>query len=166
MSDRDWMVRGSIWIALAAFVAAEGLRPSRASQVARGQWAAGLFLFGAMACTAHVVATMYVHHGWDYARAWQFTAEQTQSVYGVSWGGGLWINFLFLGAWAAEAEWWMRHPQQVFAAVSRARWALRAFYALIIVNGAVIFTSGPARVAGVLLTALLLWFWLRRILQR
>jgi hypothetical protein len=31
------------------------------------------------------------------------TARQTDAVYGVSWGGGVYVNYLFVAAWLTEA---------------------------------------------------------------
>lgn len=183
-----WIVRGTIWLALVAFVAAEGGRwwavrqarrvpqlaapklaqKTRASASAQvkpasygGQegWAPHVFLLGALVCAAHFAAAMHWHHAWSHARAVAFTAEQTNAVYGLRWGGGFWINYLFLAVWLADAMWWLAHPKEALAPASRVRWSLRVFYAIVIVNAAIVFTTGVARVAGAILGGTLLVFW-------
>lgn len=157
------MVAATIWFALTAFVAGEGIRSLPvARSVAWQRWGARIFLAGALACAAHFVATMALHHGWSQAQAWEFTARETARIYGVSWGGGLVVNYVFLGVWLADAVYWLRHARDSSAGVPPARWALRAFYLLIIFNAAVVFTTGIGRAAGIVLTVVLLAFWLRR----
>jgi hypothetical protein len=89
----------------------------------------------------------------------EFTAQQTQAVYGFAWPGGFWINYLFLAVWLAEAVWWVKHPQQATAQPSAARWWLRALYAIVMVNAAVVFTSGASQGAGVVLILVLAVLW-------
>ena len=91
----------TIWIALALFVAGEfEARTSRSLQpVARG-----LFLLGALICVVHIVLAMSNVHGWHHAAAIEATAEQVNAVYGVRWGGGLYVNYVFTAVWIADGS--------------------------------------------------------------
>ena len=45
-----------------------------------------------------VLAFAWIHH-WDHAHAYEVTAQRTAAVVGWKWGGGIWINHLFLLWW-------------------------------------------------------------------
>jgi hypothetical protein len=81
-------------------------------------------------------------------------------VFGVGVGWGVYVNYLFFAVWLADAWSW-----RVARPASRPRvltWSLRAFYLLIILNGAVIFAAPARRGLGLLIVGLLIWAWTRR----
>jgi hypothetical protein len=87
------------------------------------------------------------------------TARQTEAVVGVNWGGGVYVNYAFVLAWACETVYW-RWDSAGYAARPRALvWGLRAFYFVIILNAAVVFAAAPRRAAGALLALWLLAIW-------
>ena len=149
----------TIWISLGLFTAGEAgkrtLRRRRpVSPVVWWAWTAGLVL-----CIIHTVIAFDVRHGWSHDAALESTARQTKAVYGLDWGGGIFANYLFIGAWAWEAVRWRQSPATV---IGQPRWlvrSLQAFYLVIILNAAVIFAGGSRRIAGGLLVLLLLWIW-------
>ena len=87
------------------------------------------------------------------------TARQTAAVYGINWGGGVYVNYFFVAAWLIEAWWWRAYPSLYFGRRRAITWALRAFYFVIIVNAAVVFASVPRRALGVVLVGALVWIW-------
>lgn len=87
------------------------------------------------------------------------TARQTAAVYGLNWGGGVYVNYLFTTAWLTEAWWWRAYPLQYFGRRRVITWVLRAFYFVIIVNAAIVFAGVPGRVIGVVLVGALMWMW-------
>jgi hypothetical protein len=141
----QWVVRGTIWLALAAFVAAEGGRWRARRTGLKGGWALAAFASGAVLCALHFAAALHWTYGWSHTRALEATARQTEEVYGLSWGGGLWVNYVFLAAWMAELIRWSRDPSYALRAPRAGQWALRGFYALVVVNAAVVFPQGAAR---------------------
>ena len=149
----------TVWIALALFVAGEaGKRALERGGAAVGRlWLASTL--GAFLCTAHMLIAFAVRHGWSHAVAVAVTARQTAEVFGVSWGGGVYVNYLFVTLWLTEACWWRAAPLAYARRPRWIDWALRAFYALVIVNAAIVFASPAGRVAGVPLVAALLWAW-------
>ena len=157
-----WIVRGTIWLAIALFVAAEYGRQRAGRHQRPVPWALPTFALGALFCAVHFLAAFHWHHEWSHTRAIEFTARQTAEVYGLDWGGGLWVNYVFLGAWLVEIVRWARDPSHETRAPGKATWALRAFYAVILVNAAVVFPGGPARLLGTVLLGLLGFFWIRR----
>jgi hypothetical protein len=156
----------TIWIALGCFVAAEaGRRPALTGRPP-SRWTSPVSAIGLVLLVVHIALAFDVRHGWSHAAAVESTARQTVAVYGLDWGGGIYVNYLFAGVWAVDA--WLWHT----AAASSARrpravvWALRAFYAVIIVNGAVIFVPGPRRWLGIALALAMMWTWRELAVRR
>ena len=146
----------TIWIALILFVAGEyELRTPRSLQpVARS-----LFLLGALICAVHIVLAMRDVHGWSHAAALEATAEQTAQVYGLRWDGGIYVNYLFVAVWLADAIARVISPMSVARRSAALVWALRAFYFVIIVNAAVIFARPEMRWMGVVMCVLIGLAW-------
>jgi len=152
------MLRSTIWIALALFLAGEIGRRQSAATGREPWWAWPTFAAGAGACVVHVILAYHWVHGWSQASVLRETARQTQGVFGVSWGGGAYVNFVFVACWLADAAWWRCSAAPVRP--RRADWLLRAVYFVIIINAAIVFARGAARLTGSALVAALLWVWL------
>lgn len=149
----------TIWLALVAFTAAEAGRRPALSGRAPARWSAPLSFTGLALLIVHIVLAYAVRHGWSHEAAVRATAQQTAAVYGLDWGGGIYVNYLFALVWAIDAGQWSVSPASAAARPPAIHWALRVFYILIIVNGAVIFVPGPRRVLGVALVLALLAIW-------
>ncbi len=119
-------------------------------------WAWRAFVAGALLCALHIVIAMGTAHDWSQQAAIAATARQTKAVYGVDWGGGVFVNYAFVAVWLLEAWRWRRRPADGGRIIS---WITRVFFLVIILNGAVVFASGSRRIAGALLVAWLLWIW-------
>ena len=148
----------TIWIALALFAAGE-LEPgiSRSLRPA----ARILFLLGALTCVVHIVLTMSNVHGWSDAAAREATAAQTNAIYGIRWGGGVYVNYVFVAVWIADALQRLRAPASLARRSRALVWTLRAFYFVIIVNAAVIFATPGRRWMGMALCVLIAAAWSR-----
>ena len=143
----------TIWISLAFFVAGQhGYRLARLPGWVHAANAIGLAL-----CVIHIALAMGSVHGWRQAAAIEATAIQTESVYGLRWGGGVFVNYLFVVVWALEA--WWRTRTRAFADSRFARWLLRTFYAVVVFNAAVVFARGSMRMAGLVLVVALVLAW-------
>ena len=155
----DVIVRGLIWLALGCFVAAHlGFRCAGGGALARRARAA--YWTGAGLALTHFLAAFHWHYGWSHTRAVSATAEQTARVFGVDWGGGVWVNYAFLAAWVADAAWrTTRRACSIPRVPGGGTWVLRTFYLLIIANGAVTFVAWPMNLAGGVLVAALVWSW-------
>ena len=98
-------------------------------------------------------------HAWSHEAAIAATARQTLAVYGVNWGGGVFVNYAFVAVWLFEAWRWRRRPAGDDARVIT--WMTRVFFLVMILNGAVIFAGrhapdrrrAPRRLAAVDLAA-------------
>jgi hypothetical protein len=147
----------TIWLALLLFAAGESGRSFTPRGASPPRWAWWAFAAGLVLAVVHTLLAFSSVHGWSHASAVHSTAVQTQSIYGITFGGGVYVNYLFLAVWMADA-WWWRASQPSYARPAPAVWALRAFYMVIIFNAAVVFASGIRRVAGLLLVS-----WLARV---
>ena len=151
----------TIWIALLLYCAGEsGRRRVRAGGSA--PWAWWVFAFGALLCAIHIGVAMKTAHAWSHEAAIAATARQTMAVYGVNWGGGVFVNYAFVAVWLFDAWRWRRQSAGRRQPADDARvitWMTRLFFLVIILNGAVIFAGGTRRIAGALLVAWLLWIW-------
>ena len=72
----------------------------------------------------HVVCSFEYFYSWSHALAYRETARQTAALYGVTWGGGLYLNYLFTGVWLADCamSWlqfdaWRARPGWIGAAL-------------------------------------------------
>ena len=147
-----WMV----WLSLVAFAAGE-LAKSRGYV---GAWS--ISATGAILLAAHIVVAMAVRHGWSHALAVEATARQTSDVFGLNWGGGVYVNYVFAVVWIAELFVWRQWPEGYALQPLWIKWSLRAFYAVIIVSAAVIFATGWRRWMGAAILAGLAISWIAR----
>jgi hypothetical protein len=145
----------TIWAALVLFVIGEWGKQTieRTPHAARWAWRASLL--GALLCIAHIVIVMGLRHGWSHDAAVRDTARQTMKVFGVAFGAGAYVNYVFVVVWLAELGWWRRDPLGYARRGPLAAWLLRGFYFVILVNAAVIFVRPQFRIAGLAL----LVFW-------
>lgn len=146
----------TIWTSLALFVAGEFGKGA----VLPG-WAWRSSAVGALLMLAHILISMSSVHGWSHASAIAATAIQTGAVYGLNWGGGMYVNYLFITVWLAELAVWRLAPARYAARSPGIKWTLRAFYFIVIANAAVVFAGGWRRVLGAGLIAALLVAWRR-----
>lgn len=78
------------------------LRPHRYARMA---WSIAFLLY-----LAHVVGAFEAFYDWSHAIAYLETARQTEALFGVSSGVGLYLNYMFTLVWSADCLWWWRHP--------------------------------------------------------
>jgi hypothetical protein len=152
----DSLIRATIVGAMLAYAAAEWLRFRRpdAWPVARVTWTAGALL-----ATVHAMAAFHFRHGWSQRDALASTAAQAAAVAGVDWGGGLFVNYAFLAAWAADAGYWWRSPAAYRALPASVDTARATIFAFMFFNGAVVFAHGPARLLGLICIGAALFAW-------
>ena len=148
----------TIWAALVLFAVGEtGRSFPRHRGASQPAWAWWAFTLGLLLAIVHTVLAFDVVHHWVHGDAVRSTAAQTEAVFGVAAGWGVYVNYVFLAVWLVDA-WWWRAASHVDDRPRALTWALRAFYMLIIVNGAVVFASGARRILGILIVS-----WLARV---
>jgi hypothetical protein len=147
------LTRLSIQAALAVYFAALALPRHRT--LAKWLWTIGCLL-----TWLHIAAAMiYVHHG-SHAAAVEDTARRTEALLGRRFGGGVYFNYVFAALWTADAFWRWLAPVSY---EHRPRWiagAIHAYLLFIVINGAIVFASGPTRwlsIAALLIVAAMLW---------
>ena len=144
----------TIWTALTLFVLGEvgRWRRDRFPGLARG--ARTLSAGGLLLALVHTLLAFDVFHQWSHADAVLKTAQQTQDVFGVAVGAGVYVNYVFFTVWFVDVLLW-----RTVNTASARLWLIRAFYLLIIVNGAVVFATGWRRVFGAVLVLILTLAW-------
>jgi len=152
----------TIWLALALFVAGEtgrGLTPRGSRPPAWAWWA---FTLGLALALIHTLLSFHIVHDWVHADAVRTTAAQTEAMYGVAVGWGVYVNYVFFAVWLADA-WWWRAAAATPVRPPEVTWTLRAFYMIVIFNAAVVFATGPRRLIGLVLVSWLARVWGRRL---
>lgn len=144
----------TIWTSLALFTAGDVARSRRPLTPPRWAWWA--FASGLVLALAHALLAFALVHGWSHEDAVRTTAAQTEGVFGLAVGAGVYVNYVFFAVWAADAAWWRLASS---ARPVAATWTLRAFYLVMILNGAVIFAADWRRVPGAALVCALVLGW-------
>jgi hypothetical protein len=165
MTSGELITRWSIRIALLLCAAALGLRlrsyraadaegiPQRTARLAC--LARLLWTLAFASYLVHLAAAFSFYHAWSHRAAWQHTALRTNEVLGIDWGGGVWFNYLFTLAWAADVAWLWSRPA---AGAKRPRWVICLWYAwfgAIVFFATVVFETGATRWVAVAILALL-----------
>jgi hypothetical protein len=158
MEIGDGFVRGTIWLSLLAWAGGEWARCSRGGPAAAGRSA---WTVGALAAIAHSAAAFHFRHGWSHKAALVETARQTAAVTGLDWGGGLYVNYLFLAVWTADAAWWWLRPETFDRRPRALDRVVRAFLLFMFLNGAVVFARGPMVAVGAAAVLAVLAAWYR-----
>ncbi len=163
-----WLTRGTIWLALIAYaVASTTLIISRSPHSHKSlatAWARYAWTVGCLALWAHWLAAFQAYYGWSHTEAVRQTAARTQALLGVAVGQGIWMNYALAVVWLADSAWWWLVGDARYEDRKRITCALHAFFVFMIINGAILFVSGPARILGgcVLAAPALAWWWRRR----
>ena len=157
MEMGDALVRGTIGLSLLAWVAGEWARSARRGMSLAGRWA---WTVGAVAALGHAAAAFHFRHGWRQQAALTETARQTAALTGLDWGGGLYVNYLFLAVWTADAACWWLFPAAFDRRPKALNRAVRAFLLFMFLNGAIVFAKGPIRIlgTGAVLAVLAAWY--------
>jgi hypothetical protein len=149
----------TIWIALALFAAGEAGKRGWATGGATARWAWPASATGVTIAIAHVIIAMGARHGWSHDAALAATARQTRAVYGVDWGGGLFVNYAFVSVWIVELWLWRRAPAGHVSRPDAVTWLVRGFFFVVIVNAAIVFAGGLRRIAGAIIVLSLVVSW-------
>ena len=88
--------------------------------------------------------------------------RQTEALTGIAFPGGIYVNYLFLLVWIGDATWWWWSPRSRERRPRAVAVAVHGFIFFIMVNGAVVFADGLARVVGLAAVSAVVVAWLRR----
>ncbi len=142
----EFLTRGTIWVSIIGYAVGSVIF---ALQGKRPLWDAAARVVWSVACAsliAHFISAFQFYHGWSHAAAYADTAQQTQELFGLNWGGGLFINYALLVAWIVDIGWWWRSGLDSYR---KRPWALIAAWhgllIFIIFNATVVFGAGIVR---------------------
>jgi len=155
----DFFLRATAWCSLAAWAASECLGTSGTAP--REPRARLSFTVGALSLLLHAGLALHWRHAWSQTDAMREIARQSAEVTGLSFGGGLFVNYAFVLFWLAETCWWWRTPARFRERSPRARAASRGVYLFMFVNGAIVFGHGPVRVFGTIAILAVCGCWYR-----
>jgi hypothetical protein len=159
MSTGEILTRVTVWLAIAGYAAGAAIyalsrKNLKWDAIARLAWTAAC-----IGLLTHVICAFHFYHDWSHPSAHRDTARQTAEVFGLNWGGGLYINYAFLLGWIIDTFWWWHGLD----AYRRRPWPLvaawHAFLLFIFFNGAVVFAAGPIRWLGLCLCVGLCAVW-------
>jgi hypothetical protein len=115
-----------------------------------------------VALLAHVFCAFHFYHAWSHDAAYRETARQTDELFGINWGGGLFINYALIAGWLADVAWWWVRGVDSYR---QRPWFLLAawhgFVIFIIFNATVVFKTGLARWIGLAICLGLCLAWWR-----
>jgi hypothetical protein len=161
MNRGELLIRLTIWITLLGYVI------GAAYSVSRGRWkveslAKSAWTVGCLALLVHVALAFHYYHGWSQDSAYHETARQTAEVFGLNWGGGLFINYAMMAAWVIDVIWWWMWPVEYRSRRRILTTIWHTFLLFIFFNATVVFASGAIRWIGLVICAGLLILWLLR----
>ena len=99
MIKGELITRSTVWISMIAYTLGTMLFAVRGSRINLDAFVRVLWSIAVLALIAHFATAFHFYHDWNQASAYRETARQTAEVFGLNWGGGLFINcaFLFYG---------------------------------------------------------------------
>lgn len=135
----------TIWIALVALLLGElGRRRNRQTRVTT-RWAIVCSSIGVVFTAVHILIAL---------------------GYGVARPFSLYVNYGFLAWWLMDTMWWWRATPSFLVRSPIIDWGWRLTAFIMVVNGAIIFASPIARIAGVLMAIALVFVWWHSPSQR
>ena len=144
----------TIWAALALFVLGEVGRSQGDRFPTLARWGRTMSAAGLLLALVHTGLAFDVFHHWSHEDAVLKTAQQTRDVFGLAVGAGVYVNYVFFAVWLLDVLFWRPVDK-----ASLGLWLIRAFYMLIIFNGAVVFAAGWRRALGATLVLALAAAW-------
>ncbi|MCA8996517.1 MAG: hypothetical protein KDA80_06025 [Planctomycetaceae bacterium] len=103
-----------------------------------------------LAFLIHVAAAFHVVHGWSHAAAFADTAERTNAMVGINWGGGLYFNDLMVLLWTYDILRIRRTKKTGCWPIKTFDIAWHIFAAFLWVNAAIVFAPPQGRWLGLI----------------
>ena len=140
----DLLTRATIWLSLAGYAISFCLQVRRvAPKFALVAWS-----FGAVAFLTHTLFAFHFFYNWSHTIALAETARQTKDLTGFDSGSGLYLNYAFGLVWLVDAAWWLSAGDKYDRRPRSMVLGLHSFFWFMIVNGAIVFGSGPVQIYG------------------
>ena len=154
----------TIWTAVLLFVTGETGRAYTPAHRKPPRWAWWCFFGGCLVAIVHTILAFAIVHHWSHADAVNDTIRLTREMYGVDLPAALYMNYVFLAVWLADALWWAAAPPG-YVRPAVAVWLLRGFYTIYLFNALVVFSHEWRRILGVVLMSWLARLWSRGVLE-
>jgi len=109
MGIGEFLTRSTVWFSIVGYVVGSVVFALSPLARRRAQWDSAARVVWTIACAsliAHFISAFQFYHGWSHAAAYDDTARQTEELFGLNWGGGLFINYALLIAWIVDIAWW------------------------------------------------------------
>jgi hypothetical protein len=145
------------WLSLVGLVAGEAGHALGRRTGRQPRWAWLASAAGALTLAVHMLIAMGGHHGWSHEAAVAETRLLTERVYGVAWGGGVYVNYAFLGVWLVMLSRWRASGAKALPAWLT--WTWRTAVLIVVSNAAIVFAAPSRQAAGALVTAGLVVSW-------
>ncbi len=100
---------------------------------ARILWTIGLIIY-----LIHVCCAFTYFYDWSHGLAYRETARQTANLFGVNWGGGLYLNYLFTAVWSADCLWWWSNASGYRSRTTWVALSIHAFLAFMFLNATIV----------------------------
>lgn len=92
----------------------------------------------------HFWSAFEYHHHWSHQAAFDETAKRTADLFGFHFGYGIYFNYFFLAAWGTDLI--LRCFSSSNSPSQRVLlWSLQGYLLFIVINGAIVFASGPVQ---------------------
>ncbi len=114
----------------------------------------------------HFLAAFHFRHHWSHQHAFDHTAQRTGQMLGWEFGYGLYFNYGFLVLWMMDLAWWWGSTASYLRRASWVRWSIHGYFLFVIINGAVVFVTGPTRWISLSVLCLVGILWGRRVLGK
>jgi hypothetical protein len=108
-----------------------------------------LWFSGALLALAHSVGAMITFHHGNQLAAFESTAKQTEQLLGFRFGAGLYVNYLFVIVWLADAAIRLLLPKHYPDFPNWYRYGVTGFLVFIAINGAIVFQASWTRYVGI-----------------
>jgi hypothetical protein len=157
MTVGEFLTRTTIWISILAYtIGCVVFAFARNAD----KWTRLVWTIGCAALVAHFICAFNYFHAWSHQSAYIDTARQTAAVFGINWGGGLFINYAVAILWTTDVAWWWYAGMSAYR---RRSWLLtliwHSFLIFIIFNATVVFKEGLTRWIGLLVCLTLCLSW-------
>ncbi|HYJ88297.1 MAG TPA: hypothetical protein VEW46_19690 [Pyrinomonadaceae bacterium] len=161
----ELITRSTIWVSIVGYAVGSITFALSTPTRRRVQWDLAARIVWTIACVslvAHFISAFQFYHAWSHTAAYSDTARQTEELFGLNWGGGLFINYALLTAWIVDIAWWWRSGIDSYRKRPRLLVMLwHGFFVFIIFNATVVFADGVARWVGLAVALLLIITWWR-----
>lgn len=165
MDTAELLTRGTIWVSIAGYSIGSiifALSYSSSRKAALDSATRAIWTIACASLIAHFISAFHFYHGWSHAAAYEDTARQTHELFGLYWGGGVFINYALLVFWMIDIAWWWRSGLDSYR---KRPWPLvvawHGLVIFIIFNATVVFGDGIVRWIGLAISVLLAVSWLR-----